>query len=258
MPSVRKFLFDESFDVDLPNRNSYYVEEEELLPEPEPEPPPEPEPEPEPEVPPPPTFSEEELAAARSEGYAEGERAGQGAGYGRGFAEGLNAGKTEGIETGRTQMAASSEARLANALERIANGVGQLLADRQATNAMRQDQPVHIALAIVRKLMPELARRGGLDEIEGLVRSCLTELLDEPRLVVRVAPDIVEAVRERMDALGAQSGFGARMMVIAEAGLEPGDCRIEWAEGGVERDTRRLMADIEHCMAQLLQAPAPQ
>ena len=243
MSSVRKFLFDESFDVDLHGHGHGYgyghVEEE-----PEPEPPP-------------PTFGEQELAAARAAGFQEGEAAGRAAGHAQGFAEGHAQGFAEGVQAGTTATLAEETARAAAALDHIAAGVADLIAERDAANAARRDLPVHIALTIVRKLMPEMARRGGLAEIEALVRSCLTDLIDEPRLVVRVADNAVELVRGRLDALLAASGFGTRLVVVPEPALGPGDCRIEWAEGGSERDTRQLLAEIEQCAARLLEAPAP-
>lgn len=249
MTSVRKFTFDESFDVDAPAQPALaYAYEQDL--------PPEPEPEPEPDIPPPPTFSQEELDAARQQGFIEGESAGRAAGYGQGFADGRNAGIAEGDAAGRAAVANDANVRLANALDRIAAGVGNLIAGRDALNAARRDQPVHIALAIVRKLFPELSRRGGAMEVEGMVRTCLTELMDEPRLVVRCAEDIVGPVRERLEAVSGGS-FGAKLMVLGEPGMAPGDCRIEWAEGGAERSTAALMAEVEACAARLLEAPAP-
>jgi len=245
--SVRKFTFDESFDVDAPGQPSLaYAYEEELPPEPEPEP----------EIPPPPTFSQEELDAARQQGYAEGESAGRGAGYGQGFADGRNAGIAEGDAAGRAAVANDANVRLANALDRIAAGVANLIAERNALNAVRRDQPVHIALAIVRKLFPELSRRGGAMEVEGMVRTCLTELMDEPRLVVRCAEDMLDPVRERLEPISGGS-FGAKLMIVGDPALAPGDCRIEWAEGGAERSTATLMAEVEACVARLLEAPAP-
>lgn len=251
MSSVRKFLFDESFDVDAPPRVQMQVEDDYLEPEPEPLP------EPEPEIPPPPVFSEEELAAARAQGYAEGETAGKSLGYGQGFVDGNNAGRKEGYEQAKAEIEATVNARIANALDQIAGGVQQLIAARAATNAMRADQPVHIALAVVRKLMPELARRGGLAEVEAMVRACLTDLMDEPRLVVRVADDTVDVVREHLNEMIQGRGFSATLMVVGDPTVAPGGCRIEWAEGGMERDTARLLADIEHRAAGFLEAPAP-
>lgn len=254
--SVRKFLFDESFDVDAVQRISH-ADDDDLLPEPdevplEPEPPP---------PPPPPTFNEAEIEAARAQGYAEGLAAGKSegtaAGYGKGFGEGLVAGQTTGYERGRTEIEATVNARIANVLDQLGNGVAHLLAQSEAANAMRADQPVHLALAIVRKLMPEWARRGAMVEVEAMVRGCLTDLTDEPRLVIRVADDVMDLVREHLDTTIASRGFGARLMVIGDPTVAPGGCRIEWAEGGIERDTAQLMAEVERCAARLLEAPSP-
>ena len=253
--SVRKFLFDESFDVDAVPRSTY-ADDDDLLPEPDLLLEPEPEPEP-----PPPTFNEAELAAARAQGHAEGLAAGKSegmsAGYGKGFGEGMVAGQNTGYERGKTEIEATVNARIANVLDQLGSGVAHLLAAREADNAMRADQPVHLALAIVRKLMPEWARRGGMIEVEAMVRACLTDLIDEPRLIIRVAEDSIDLVRDHLDQTIASRGFGAKLMVIGDATVAPGGCRIEWAEGGAERDTAKLMAEIERCAARLLEAPAP-
>ncbi|WP_207455112.1 FliH/SctL family protein [Azospirillum sp. SYSU D00513] len=252
MSSVRKFLFNESFDIDVPTR-AVAPEEDDYLPPPAPEP----DPEPEPAVPPPPTFSEEELAAARAEAFAEGASSGRSDGYGKGFTDGLQKGQKDGHEKARAEIEATVQARTAKALEQIGAGVASLIAAREADNALRSDQPVHIALAIVRKLMPELALRGGLGEIEAMLRACLTDLVDEPRLVVRVADAMAEPLREHLEQISSLRGFGAKLMVVPDPGVKPGDARIEWADGGMERDTARLLAEVERIAGRLLEAPAP-
>ncbi len=255
--SVRKFLFDESFDVDAVPRMTH-VEDDDLLPEDEFALPPEPE---EPPPPPAPTFGEEELAAARAQGYEEGLAAGKSegtaAGYGKGFTDGMAAGQNTGYERGKAEVEATVNNRIANALSQIADGVSRLLATHEAGNAMRSEQPVHLAMAIVRKLLPEWARRGGMAEVEAMVRTCLTDLIDEPRLVIRVAEDTMGLVRDHLDRTVGASGFGAKLMVIGDPSIAPGGCRIEWAEGGMERDTAQLLAEIERRAAHMLEAPAP-
>ncbi|MFP5517813.1 MAG: FliH/SctL family protein [Alphaproteobacteria bacterium] len=255
--SVRKFLFDESFDVDAVPRMTH-VEDDDLLPEDEFALPPEPE---EPPPPPAPTFGEEELAAARAQGYAEGLAAGKSegtaAGYGKGFTDGMASGQNTGYERGKAEVEATVNNRIANALAQIADGVSRLLAEHEAGNAMRSEQPVHLTLAIVRKLLPEWARRGGMAEVEAMVRTCLTDLIDEPRLVIRVAEDTMGLVRDHLDQTVGARGFGAKLMVIGDPSIAPGGCRIEWAEGGMERDTAQLLAEIERRAAHMLEAPAP-
>ncbi|HYH38767.1 MAG TPA: FliH/SctL family protein [Azospirillum sp.] len=245
MTSVRKFQFDESFDVDSHHGHGHghgqgYAHVEEVI---EPEPPPA-------------VYGEEDLNAAREAGFRDGMVAGHKAGELKGYDEGRAAGLEEGAAAARAEIEGSDAALAAHALDRIAQGVEALLTRFEAEKKARSDQPVHIALAIVRKLMPEMARQHGLAEIEGLVRACLTDLLDEPRLVIRVAPDALELVRPHLEETITRSGFDTRLMVVADANLGPGDCRIEWAEGGAERDTTTLLAEIEQSAQRLLDAGA--
>jgi flagellar assembly protein FliH len=240
MTSIRKFLFDDSFDFDNPHGSG-----------PRGRPKAQAEPEPAP-APPPPTFTEEELNATAADAFAQGEAAGRQAGYTQGFSDGHAAGVQEGMAQGVAQTEATVAGVSATALEHIAVSVGQLIQERLDSDVARRDEPIHIAMAIARKLMPELARRGGLEEIEALVARCMGELLDEPRLMVRVAPDMSEAVGERLNELARSRGFDTRLIVIPDPGLPPGDCRLEWAEGGAERDSARLLAEIEHCLERLL------
>ncbi|HYD31217.1 MAG TPA: FliH/SctL family protein, partial [Azospirillaceae bacterium] len=151
---------------------------------------------------------------------------------------------------------AEAEAAIANAqaqaLQRVAEGVGQLIAAREQTNTQRQNQPLRITLAMTRKLFPDLARRHGLDEIEAMVRSILIELIDEPRLVVRMPPDMQAALAERIDGIAKATAFAGRLAVLPDDQLAPGDCRVEWADGGAERSTQRLIADVEQIAARMI------
>jgi flagellar assembly protein FliH len=220
MASVHKFLFEESFDTEPP-----YTPK--VAPRKEPETPP---------PPPPPTFSEAELEAARKKARAEGEQAG--------FARGQS--------QARDESRASLEARLAEAMEYVAQNVSRLVAEREAQNADRAGQPLRIAMAILSKALPDLIRRNGTSEIEAFIAACLAEAIDEPRLTVRVGEELVEELRERIEAMARQRGFEGRLVILGEPGLGPADCRIDWAEGGAERDTGQLLADLEQAAERLL------
>lgn len=247
MASVRKFQFDESFDTEMPYSERKAAENEARRAA---EAPPEPEPEPEPEVPPPPTFSEAQLEEAKRVARAEGVREGDGQGFGRGYGEGMSKGMAEGRKAGRGEAEAQIEARFADAAVKVAEGVQALIAAREARNEEFARMPAVLAIAIARKLMPELTRRGGLIEIEGMITSLAAELIDEPRLTIRVEPETADLLRERL-AGSRVLGPDAKVMVIEDPSIAVGDCRVEWADGGAERDTRRLLDDIEAIVSRL-------
>jgi flagellar assembly protein FliH len=225
MSTTRKFLFETSFD-EIQRRR------EELVPPPEPEP----EPLPEPEPPPEPVFSSAELLRAHEDGYA------------------------DGFAAGKAAAEAAAATRLAAALGAVEGGLARLLGEASASTEAGRREMIGIALAISRKLLPSFARRHGLAEIEEMVAGCIGELVDEPRLVVRVADAMLDAVAEKVEAVAAARGFSGKVVMLADPGLEPGDCRVEWADGGVERDVGRLWRDIDGIAARLPdagRAPAP-
>jgi flagellar assembly protein FliH len=74
---------------------------------------------------------------------------------------------------------------------------------------------------------------------------------------VRCHPDIADAVRERALARIANSGFTGRLVVLGDPELTIGDGRIEWADGGVVRDTAALAAGIEQRIVQFIAARRP-
>lgn len=217
-PEVRRFLFDSNFGAPPPPPPPPPVEMVEMEPEPEPEP--LPEPEPEPEIPPPPTFSEEEMAAARAAGYADGEHA------------------------GRSMAERSLEARLAAAVEMVGHAIPGLLADRQQMMDGLARDSARLAHAIVEKLFPTLAERFGLAEIEAVIADGVSRALDEPRLLVRVSPDNAAALAERVDALAKHGGYDGRVSIISEESLGPADVRVEWGDGGAERMTQRAWTEV--------------
>lgn len=181
-----------------------------------------------------PTFSKAELDAARAAGMAEGRAA-------------AAAEAAQAIEA----RAAAALAGLQAALETVLDARARLAeeAQRRACETMR---------VLLQKLAPALSRKAPLVEIEALVAECLREAFDEPRVVLRVADGIFEAVRQRLDAITTSTGFAGKVVLLADETLGPGDARVEWAEGGAERDTRRLMREIDGALARALGTiPAP-
>lgn len=177
------------------------------------------------EAEPPPSYSQEELDAARDEGY--------------------RAGHAEGLEAGRADVAAAAETAKADALDKLGERLEALRAEIQGSGEQRSRESLDVALTLVSKLFPALTRRYGREEIEDLIIDSLERLREEPRVVVRVADSQLDALRERVDELAAKSGFDGRIVLLADADLSEGDVRADWADGGAERDTGRIWREIE-------------
>jgi flagellar assembly protein FliH len=185
----------------------------------------------EPPPPPPPTFSEEELQLARDSAYAQGHDAG--------LAEATEA--TQRLE--------------ANALDAIARHVGNLFAAQAEAADANQRVAVRVAQAVLKRVLPAACEENAFGEVTRTVEECLAQVLDEPRIIVRVAAALVDPVRDRLETVALSHGFEGRVVVQPDARVGMGDCRVEWNDGGAERDQARLLRDIDETIERSLAPP---
>ncbi|WP_158047174.1 FliH/SctL family protein [Skermanella pratensis] len=223
MSSTRKFLFDTEFDVDVARRREERLAAEAVTPKPPP--PSEPE---EPPPPPEPVFKSADLLQAHEDGYA------------------------DGFANGKAQAEAAMAARIAATLDHLADQIEYIVQSAAESAARQREGVIEIGAVIARKLLPDFARRQGTAEIEAMIAACVGDLIDEPRLVIRLADGDLDALSERIDAITTRRGFAGKVVLLAEPTVAPGDCRIEWADGGAERDSARLWHDIDRAAARLL------
>ncbi len=48
-----------------------------------------------------------------------------------------------------------------------------------------------------------------------------------------------------------EKAYEGKVVILGDADLGPSDCRIEWADGGIERDVRALWEEIDHVLAEV-------
>jgi flagellar assembly protein FliH len=108
-----------------------------------------------------------------------------------------------------------------------------------------ETEAVDVAVAVARKLCGELIAREPLGEITALVSDCFAHLVSTPHIVVRINDALYEGAREKIERLAAQNGFQGRLVVLAEPTIATGDCRIEWADGGMVLERATVEAKID-------------
>jgi flagellar assembly protein FliH len=75
-----------------------------------------------------------------------------------------------------------------------------------------------------------------------------------PHVVMRVNDQLQQSAREKLEETTRACGFDGRLVVLAEPEIAPGDCRIEWADGGVKRDRATIEGAIEESVARYVAA----
>ena len=158
----------------------------------------------------------------------------------------------DGYDAAQREAKVESDRRGALALEEIRLAMQGIQARFAGVERRMETEAVDVAVAVARKLCSELIAAEPLGEITGLVRDCFSHLVSTPHLVVRINDSLYEAARERIELLAKQSGFEGRLVILAEPDIATGDCRIEWADGGVVLERAAIEAKINELVGRYM------
>jgi len=166
--------------------------------------------------------------------------------------------EADGFRKGMNAAEAKIEGRTSGALDRIAQAIAAMAQGLAALEARLEAESVEVAVAVARKLAPELIAKEPLAEITALASSCFNQLIAAPHIVVRVAEQVYELAQPQLERIAHLNGFQGRLVTLAEPGMAVGDCRIEWADGGVSRDRATTEAAIAEAVGRYVAARSAQ
>jgi flagellar assembly protein FliH len=157
--------------------------------------------------------------------------------------------RAEGRAEGEASAAARSADATAEAARALAAGAARLAETLDGALAGMRGEAAELATMVARKLAAHLIERDPAAEIAALLADCLASLDRAPHLVIRCHPELADTLKPLAEAHAAELGFDGRLVIMGEPEIAPGDCRIEWADGGVVRDTATINADIDRRIA---------
>lgn len=172
----------------------------------------------------PPTFSEEQVSVAKEQSY--------------------NQGFVAGKEAALCEMQSQQNEILSHIqiiFERMADEVWKMAAEKKQAAS-------DIALAIARKIVPNFVQKNGLQEMLASIEVTVAEMINEPRMVLRISEAQFDDISREINALTARVGYGGKMIILADSTLAANDCRLEWADGGMERSINLIWSEIEKQM----------
>ena len=158
----------------------------------------------------------------------------------------------DGYEAAQREAKAESERRTVLALEEIGIAIKAIAARFSGIEGRMETEAVDVALAVARKLCGALIAAEPLGEVTRLVGDCFSQLVSTPHLVIRINDALYEATRDQIERLAKQSGFEGRLVILAEPEIETGDCKIEWADGGVVLERAAIEARIDELVGRYI------
>lgn len=175
-----------------------------------------------------PTFSELELSQARQESFQ--------LGYDQGLADAKK----------------SIEKQVGELAERMITKLRFMLDQEDKRTQTAKEMALRTSVASLKRLWPQFMQALGAETVEETIRQAMEMNNQETRIVVRVHDTLLDAVVKALPHLQEQQAFSGKVIVLADESVLLGDCKVEWADGGLERLSRTLSQQLDHVLDHLL------
>ena len=153
-----------------------------------------------------------------------------------------------GYDEGQGAVEAQAARQLADEAGRLASAAQGILAALDADRLRVEKEAAALAMSIAKKLAETLIAQEPQAEVVALIEDCLGPLRQAPHIVIRVQESDADAIKAEADRIAHERGFAGRLVVLGEPDLAQGDCRIEWADGGIIRDVAAIEGEIDEAL----------
>jgi flagellar assembly protein FliH len=159
------------------------------------------------------------------------------------------AARAKGLEEGRAAAEVKAAQRLADEAGRLAAAAQSMLALLDGDRRRIEADALRVAETVARKLSGALLDRLPREAVLAVFAAALEPLRRAPHVVVRLAAEDAGPIGEAISAEARKRGFDGRIVILGEDGIKRGDCRIEWADGGIVVDHDTLDAAVSAAIA---------
>ena len=110
----------------------------------------------------------------------------------------------------------------------------------EATLTIRQ-----LAKMIGQALVPKALEQAPLADIETIIRQSLLQLLGQPKIEISLGTKLSEDEQDRFEKMREETGFLGEFKVMTDSQLDPGDAKLIWRGGSIERDLEKLRKEAD-------------
>ena len=156
----------------------------------------------------------------------------------RGYEKGFNAATTE------------MQKAIASVLEEVNNRLMALLSGEDENKREAEASALKFAVELVRKLLPNLEAGVAKQEVEAFLSDNFSKFRGEKNLSFSFHPDMAAEIAPQLSKLAEKNDFEGKISVHKDINLNLSDCRVEWRNGGVERNTEEVLEKVENILKQ--------
>jgi len=188
-----------------------------------------------PPPPPPPIFSEDELKSAERDSYQ------------KGFLDGIAEGKMQA-----ENEQAAVDAALSQSVEHFAKHYIPLFNMYREMLKLQAAQLPKIAHAIAKKVAGDALAENAYPLVEEIALRCVNAMMHEPKLTITIHQSMRETLEKKLQSIAGQAQLSSDIYVVGDPNIAPPNCRIEWKNGAMVRDTNQLWQQVEQIVGSMV------
>jgi flagellar assembly protein FliH len=142
-------------------------------------------------------------------------------------------GEQRGFANGHRQALIEIEAQTAAQLARLNCDMLTLFETLDGIKRQLTADGAIVAAATGRAIGGHLIEKMPQARIESLIEELMNDVVDTPRMVLRLPPALLDSTRTAVEAMAQTHGFSGRLIFMSEPNYGSSDVTVEWAHGGL-------------------------
>ena len=168
--------------------------------------------------------------------------------------EDLQAAREEGYMEGQNSELAKATKQTAESMRAIAHMMQMILGKlNQESTELRQDA-VEVAINAAKAIAGVALENNGMDSILEYIHDATSNLRNTPRIIIKVPTEQKETLENHILQTVRDSGFDGQVEIRADDDARIGDCSLEWQDGAIRHNREETLNKIEQSAKHWLQS----
>ena len=160
-------------------------------------------------------------------------------------AEKENQARTTGYEEGYKQAQSEQLAEKNRLLSEINNRLMMLSADASSQNKEVDNQIISLSSSVLHKLIPVVEKEQAKKLVKNFLEKNFLQFKNESKIAFYFHPEALPYVQEEIAHLANINDYEGKISLHKDDNMQISDCRVEWENGGVERDSRKMLDKMD-------------
>lgn len=153
-----------------------------------------------------------------------------------------------GYEKGYQAKSSEAETGINGLLENINAKLLDLISQRESLDRKLEQDFINLNREVIKKLIPTLIEDQAVGILNQFLAENFSQIRKSPKLSFYFNPEIIKEIQDQIARLAHSHDFEGKISIHKDPALGLADCRIEWENGGVERNSGELLARIDNLL----------